>query len=107
MEVNAVLDSERYWTLLERTLREVYGKAPHEAAEMVAGLKAEMTFKVSDEERLLFFHNEPLAVAQDLTRGSQPPKNPSEEIVLKYQAIAHALGWRRTEGSQLSRTLPR
>lgn len=106
MEVNAVLDSERYWTLLERTLREVYGKTPGEANAMVAGLREEMMFKVSDEERLLFFHNEPLAVAQDLTRGSQPPTNPSDEILRKYQKLTHELGWRLTE-QQTARTLLR
>ena len=78
-------DAKVYFAVLEETLATVYRR--DDAVALVQGVAAEMS-RTSDRERLLFFHSEPIAIAEDLT--GRPP---TAEMYETYADILKGFGW--------------
>mgnify|MGYP007054699766 CR=1 FL=1 len=76
-------EADRYWDLVKRTLDNVL----HEDSEPAQRLRKEM-HTWPEQERLLFYHAEPLDVAADLA-GRQP----TDDEVKAYRHLADQAGW--------------
>jgi hypothetical protein len=74
-----------YFAVLGATLAEVYRR--DDAVALVQSLAADLS-RTSDRERLLFFHSEPIATAEDLTG-----RRPTPEMYEAYAGILKRLGW--------------
>ncbi len=76
-------DADRYWNLVKKTLDTVF----HESQESANRLSKEVG-TWPEEEKLLFYHAEPLDVAADLVR-----RRPSDDEVKAYRNLAGQVGW--------------
>ena len=55
------IDSDRYWELVRRALRDIFSKDPNDATP----LEYEVKNSFPDEE-ILFYHSEPLSTAAEI-----------------------------------------
>ena len=83
---NPYRDPRKYFEVLRATLAEVFGRS--DAQKMVDGLATDVLFIKSDQERLLFFHSEPISTAEDMT-GIRP----TPAMYDRYLKLARQLGW--------------
>jgi hypothetical protein len=83
---HAYRDPGKYFEVLHRTLVEVFRR--DDAESMVTGLAVDIATSRSDDERLLFFHAEPIATAEDMTG-----QRPTPEMYDRYLDLARRLGW--------------
>lgn len=76
-----------YWAMVKRTLETVFAMNPQESEQAVNSLIIRISERPFDE-RILFFHAEPLDVAADIA-GEQP----SESQIEKYTELARQNYW--------------
>lgn len=73
----------RYWNLVTKTLEQVFGGSSQKAKS----LRRELN-RWPEEERIHFYHSEPLDVAATLAG-----KRPDREAVEVYQNLARQMKW--------------
>jgi hypothetical protein len=76
-------EADRYWDLVKRTLENVLHEHPDPAQHLSREIST-----WPEQERLLFYHAEPLDVAADLA-GRQP----TADEVKAYRRLADQVGW--------------
>lgn len=76
-----------YFHFVSRVLQDVFGMNGQRAGNLIGQLQQSMAHR-SPEERLLFFHREPLDLASDLMG-----KSPTEQDVHLYREIARKMWW--------------
>ena len=55
------IDSDRYWELVRRVLKDLFSKDPNTAAPLEHEIK-----NSSPDEQVLFYHSEPLSTATEI-----------------------------------------
>jgi hypothetical protein len=79
----AVPRTDDYWTVVVRTVVDVFDGTPYAAAD----LRQQVTSTAPDEQAL-FLHAEPLDVAADLVGRA-----PSDPEIVQYDDLCRRLGW--------------
>ncbi len=81
----------QYWEMVIKSLQDIFEVTPTESSELVNTLVKRLHER-PPEERLLFYHAEPLDVAAEL--AGEPATEPQIE---NYKTLANKFHWYRRE----------
>ncbi|MGJ4930376.1 hypothetical protein ACQR1K_24765 [Bradyrhizobium sp. HKCCYLRH3095] len=75
---------ETFWRIVVRCLRDVFGKSDWDASQLVSDMKSKMK-GLTEEARLLVYHDAPIQVAANLAGVAHRPLGDRE--VLEYEEL--------------------